>query len=438
MNLNLLSLTLKLIKMKKIAIFTAFLLTSITMLSAQDEYRVSQPLSDSIDWVVIEDGWQVRIRHGEKSSLTIVTPCGTFFEEDNEPQISTVVGDKLTLHSNKYMPRSTVVEITLKHKLHYLKVEKGATVQTDNLMFYGSFADVDISEDATVTGKSWRGAKNLDVTVDQNATLRLDTLQAENKLTLLREPKARVDCPTLISADTKVKSDVKSCGSLYQTDPARNLTVKNVKRSFAKSIEGITFSIGLSSPVPLYMNNKSASPYNRGESYRICFQWGLNKAIPVGPLSFDPRITYELGWSRLLNSVSYNGNALVLNTPASGEIPQQHLYTESVGLRLGMGYSFGQKNKDNGEKPFKLGFGLDALYNFGGRLVTRTMGSDNRWDRTREKIDVMNPWQLRAFVNIGGGPLTRASLGLSYDLLPTFRSGTDADKIRTFGITLSF
>ena len=66
------------------------------------------------------------------------------------------------------------------------------------------------------------------------------------------------------------------------------------------------------------------------------------------------------------------------------------------------------------------------------------MGGDNRWDRTREKIDVMNPWQLRAFVNIGGGPLTRASLGLSYDLLPTFRSGTDADKIRTFGITLSF
>ena len=424
--------------MKKIAIFTAFLLTSITMLCAQDEYRVSQPLSDSVDWVVIEDGWQVRIRHGEKSSLTIVTPCGTFFEEDNEPQISTVVGDKLTLHSNKSMPRSTVVEITLKHKLHYLKVEKGATVQTDNLMFYGSFADVDISEDATVTGKSWRGAKNLDVTVDQNATLRLDTLQAENKLTLLREPKARVDCPTLISADTKVKSDVKSCGSLYQTDPARNLTVKNVKRSFAKSIEGITFSIGLSSPVPLYMNNKSASPYNRGESYRICFQWGLNKAIPVGPLSFDPRITYELGWSRLLNSVSYNGNALVLSTPTSGEIPQQHLYTESVGLRLGMGYSFGQKNKDNGEKLFKLGFGLDALYNFGGRLVTRTMGSDNRWDRTREKIDVMNPWQLRAFVSLGSPAALGSSIGLTYDLLPTFRTGTDADKIHTLGVTLSF
>ena len=424
--------------MKKIAIFTALLLTSITMLSAQDEYRVSQPLSDSIDWVVIEDGWQVRIRHGEKSSLTIVTPCGTFFEEDNEPQISTVVGDKLTLHSNKSMPRSTVVEITLKHKLHNLKVEKGATVQADNLMFYGSFADVDISEDATVTGKSWRGAKNLDVTVDQNATLRLDTLQAENKLTLLREPKARVDCPTLISADTKVKSDVKSYGSLYQTDPARNLTVKNVKRSFAKSIEGITFSVGLSSPVPLYMNNKSASPYNRGESYRICFQWGLNKAIPVGPLSFDPRITYELGWSRLLNSVSYNGNALVLSTPTSGEIPQQHLYTESVGLRLGMGYSFGQKNKDNGEKLFKLGFGLDALYNFNGRLVTRTMGSDNRWDRTREKIDVMNPWQLRAFVSLGSPAALGGSIGLTYDLLPTFRTGTDADKIHTLGVTLSF
>ncbi len=424
--------------MNKIAFFTAFLLLSVATLCAQDEYRVSQPLSDSIDWLVIEDGWQVRIRHGEQSSLTIVTPCGTFFEEDNEPQISTVVGDKLTLLSNKSMPRSTVVEITLKHKLHHLSVGKDATVQTDNLVFYGTFADVDIDEGATVTGTTWKGAKNLDVVVDQNATLRLDTLQAENKLTLLREPMARVDCPTLISDDTKVRSDVKSYGSLYQTDPARNLTVRNVKRSSAKSVGGISFSFGLSSPVPLYMNNKSGSPYNRGESYRLDLSIGFNKAIPVGPLSFDPRIVYGFGWNRLLNSVSYDGNALVLSTPASGEIPQQHLYTESLGLRLGMGYSFGKRNEDTGRKPFKLGFGLDALYNFGGRLVTRTMGSDNHWDRTREKIDVMNPWQLRAFISIGSPVHLGGSIGLTYDLLPTFRTGTDADKIRTLGVTLSF
>lgn len=424
--------------MKKIAIFTAFLLTSITMLSAQDEYRVSQPLSDSIDWVVIEDGWQVRIRHGEQSSLTIVTPCGIFFEDDNEPQISTVNGHQMTLLSNKSMPRSTVVEITLKQKLRHLRIKKDATVQTEDLMFYGFNADVEIEEGATVTGKSWKGAKNLNVNANHDAVLRIDTLQAEKELTLYRGPRARVDCPTLISANTKVKNDVKSFGSLYQSDAARNLTVKNVNRSWAEQLEGTSLSIGLSAPVPLYMNNKSGSPYNRGEHYRVSMQMSFNKAIPVGPLSFDPRIVYEFDWSRLLNSVAYDGNALVLSTPASGEIPQQHLYSEYLGLRLGMGYSFGPKDKDDGEKLFKLGFGIDVLYNTNERLVTRTMGSDNRWDRTREKIDVMNPWQLRAFVNIGGGPLTRASLGLSYDLLPTFRSGTDADKIRTFGITLSF
>lgn len=414
------------------------IVASLSALRAQDEYRISQPIPDSIDWLYIEDGWQVRIRHGEQSSLTIVTPCGIFFEDDNEPQISTVNGHQLTLLSNKSMPRSTVVEITLKQNLRHLRVRENATVQTEDLMFYGFNADVEIEEGATVTGKSWRAAKNLNVNANHDAVLRIDTLQAEKELTLYRGPRARVDCPTLISANTKVRNDVKSFGSLYQSDVARNLTVKNVNRSWAEHLEGMSLSFGLSAPVPLYMNNKSGSPYNRGEYYRVSMQMSFNKAIPVGPLSFDPRIIYELDWSRLLNSVAYDGNALVLSTPASGEIPQQHLYSEYLGLRLQMGYSFGQENRETGRKPFSLGFGLEALRGTGGRLVTRTMGTDNRWNRTREKVDVMNPWQLRAFVNVGGGTFSKSSIGLTYDLLPTFRTGTDADKIHTFGITLSF
>ncbi len=408
-------------------------------LQAQNEYRISQPIPDSINSLYIEDGWQVHIRHGEQSSVTIVTPCSIFFEEDNEPQISTVTGKQLTLLSNKTMPKSTVVEITLTRKIRNLNIQKNATVQTDNLMFYGKFAHVDIDEGATVTGKSWKSSKNLEVTVDHNATLRIDTLQAEDELTLYRRAQSRVDCPTLISTNTLVKNDVKSFGSLYQTDTTRNLKVKDVNRSWLEPFGGLTFSVGLSSPIPLYMNNKSGSPYNRGESYHFYLSWEfINPLYLTNNFTFSPGIIMDLNWSRLLNSVAYDGNALVLNTPTSGELPQQHLYSAGIGLRIKFNYSFGKENQTTGRKPFYINFGLDVLHNSEARLITRTMGTNNRWDRTREKIDVMNPWQLRTFFTIGGGPITRAAIGLTYDLLPTFRSGTDADKIHTFGITLSF
>ena len=408
-------------------------------LQAQNEYRISQPIPDSINSLYIEEGWQVHIRHGEQASVTIVTPCSIFFEEDNEPQISTVTGKQLTLLSNKTMPKSTVVEITLTRKIRNLHIQKNATVQTDNLLFYDNFAHVNIDEGATVTGKSWKSSKNLEVTVDHNATLRIDTLQAEDELTLYRRAQSRVDCPTLISTNTLVKNDVKSFGSLYQTDTTRNLKVKDVNRSWLEPFGGLTFSVGLSSPIPLYMNNKSGSPYNRGESYHYYLSWNfINPLYLTNNFTFSPGIIMDFNWSRLLNSVAYDGNALVLNTPTSGELPQQHLYTGNLGLRLKFNYAFGKTNQETGRSQFNISFGMDVMRNVNARLVTRTMGTDNHWNRTREKIDVMNPWQLRTFISIGGGPLTRASLGLTYDLLPTFRSGTDADKIHTFGITLSF
>ncbi|MBP5326887.1 MAG: hypothetical protein J6Y98_03125 [Bacteroidales bacterium] len=431
--------------MKKSTALTIIVLAIIAFFSfsnelqAQNEYRISQPIPDSINSLYIEEGWQVIIRHGEQSSVTIVTPCSNFFEEDNEPQICNVGHNQLTLQANMTMPQKTVVEITLKHKLHNLHVQENATVQTDNLMFYGNFAHVSIDEGATVTGKSWISSKNLEVTVDHNATLRIDTLQAADELTMYRKSKAHVDCPTLISANTKVKSDVKSFGSLYQTDTIRNLTVKNVNRSWLDALEGISFSVGLQSPIPLYMNNKSGSPFNRGENYRIYFYWNFLKPFHLtDKFTFNPGIAYSCDWSRLLNSVAYNGNTLVLNTPTSGELPQQHLYSENIGLQFKFNYAFGKMNQESGRSQFNISFGLDVMRNVNARLVTRTMGTDNHWNRTREKIDVMNPWQLRTFISIGGGPLTRASLGLTYDLLPTFRSGTDADKVHTFGITLSF
>lgn len=421
-----------------VAFFAVMTLFATITTHAQNQFRIVQSLPDTIRWVTVPDGWQVKMACGRENAIAIQTPCEAFFDDDNEPQVCKMEGKNLEILPNTTMPRSTVIEITLK-SLHALIVEKNACVQTGHLRFDGKGAYVRVEDGATVGGTTWCGGNGLEIEVQDGATLSLDTLQAKGKLTVDRCYGARIECPTLLSDNTIVHSDIRSSGTEYQSDSSIHLTVKDRNRRWTQNIEGVALSFGFSSPIPIYMNNTQGSPYNRGESYRIVLWWGFLKDLPVaGKLTFRPWIGYEMNWSRLLNSVEYDGNALVLNTPASGELPQQHLLSESFSLRMQFNYSFGKQKPEKGIDPYRMTFGLSLLRNGKGSLITRTMGSDNCWQRDKKTIDVLNPWQLRAFFSIGGGPLTKASLGLTYDLLPTFRDGVGADKVHTFGITLSF
>ena len=186
------------------------------------------------------------------------------------------------------------------------------------------------------------------------------------------------------------------------------------------------------------MNNTQGSPYNRGENYRIHLQLAISPDIKIRDnLQLRIALQSEYDWSRLLNTVTTDGNSLTLDNSYGALNPQQFLLGTSLGLDFSLKYSFGKSNPQTGLTPFGLKFGVTAML-VKGHLSTRTMGSDNRWHRTSEKVDVFNPWQLRAHFGIGGGPLTRATLSLTYDLLPTFRNGIGADNVHTFGVSISF
>lgn len=406
-------------------------------LNAQNEFRISQPIPDSISKLEINEGWHVVIKQDDHSDITIVTPCSVFYDEANEPRICDIDGKKLTLVENTVMPKGTTVEITLQRRIQRLYVNENADVQTGILLFHNG--KVSIHNNSNVKGLSWKDDKEMDITVFHGASLTLDSMCATEKLSVYRGPDATLKCPALISNSTLVRSDRRSLGSLYQSDSSKNITVKVENRKWLENFNELTISGGISAPIPLYINNTQGSAYNRGENYRLNMLMSFMSPIPVvGRVTFKPWFIYDFNWSRLLNSVVYDGDGLVLSAPTSGELPQQHLLAESFGIRFQFNYSFGKLNSGTGKRPYGINFGINALKNTNSTLITRTMGSDNRWHREREKVNILNPWQIQAFMGINGGPLTRASIGLTYDLLPTFRSGTDADKIHTFGITLSF
>ena len=435
--------------------FIATLLVALLVqgLQAQNEYRIKQQLPDNIDSIDICAGWVVKLNQAEEASLTIVTPCQIFYDDANEPAVCNVEGRTLSLLENKTMPKSTVIEINVTKPIRNLRFDYGANVETGNLQF-GKYCLVDVGtgrsdynqdryrifSKTSVKGGTWRSEGRISLYVNHEAELKLDSIVAEKEVNAKVHSGATLECPVVLSPETKIKKDVKSFGTDYQSDSTINMTVKSQNRNWMRYFDALTVSGGISAPVPLYMNNKSGSAYNRGENYRFNYIIGVTSGLPLTQrLTFTPRLLGELDWSRLLNSVKTDGNSLTLDNSVGAERPHQLLYSASMGLDLHFNYDIGRKNAETGRYPLALNFGLALLSNGNSSLVTRTMGDDNRWHRTREEANVFNPFQIRASVGIGGSSLLgRASLNLFYDLLPTFKSGIGADKHHTFGISISF
>ncbi|MBP5515453.1 MAG: hypothetical protein J6X86_00750 [Bacteroidales bacterium] len=426
--------------MKKTALLSAALLTVLTILSltanAQSEYRIRQALPADIDSLHIISGWQVRINQGSEASLTVVTPCQAFYDDANEPEVCTISHNTLELLENHALPKSTVIEITLEAPIRHLWISEHSNVTTGRLKF-ASYASVDIVDSSTVQGSSWLFDRAF-ICIGISSDLRLDSITGSSRLRISQYGKANLECPVILSPETKIKRGHTSTGTPYQTDSTIHMVVKKRLIGNSSNFHQLILNGGIAAPIPLYMNNTSGSPYNRGENYRITLQLGLNPIPITNNISFTGQLRYEWDWSRLLNTVAINGNSLVLDNSVGAERPQQHLLGQHLGYDWTFTYRFGKTNEKTGLRPFALNLGLAAMYNISGRLATRTMGTDNHWHRTNEKVDVFNPWQLRAHLSLGGGPLTRASIGLTYDLLPTFRSGIGADNVHTFGVTVSF
>lgn len=420
------------------AVFTILLIFSLaTDLNAQSEFRIKQAIPNDIDSLYITDGWQVRIKQDKEASITIVTPCSAFFDENNEPEVCKIEGHTLTMLENNSMPKSTIMELSLTKMPHYFEIGEDASVSTGVLTFPDRQSHMEIHERATVNGSKWYSSRSISISIDPDASLKLDSIVAGKDIDIRQSEDAFFECLGMVSPKTDLYRHKKARGPVYESDSAKHLTVKT-RWYLSRKKHGIFVNGGITAPIPLYMNNKQGSPYNRGENYRINLQMQFITVKLTDRLRYTSYLRYEWDWRRLLNTVKKDGDALVLDNSYGALNPQQHLLAQNLGLDYNFTYTIGKKNETTGMPACSLKFGLSVMYNISGRLATRTMGDDNRWHRTNEKVNVFNPWQLRAYVGIGGGPLTRATLSLTYDLLPTFRSDIGADKVHTFGVSINF
>ena len=155
-----------------------------SQLHAQEEYRISQPISANIDSLFIKAGWNVHIKQGDKASIAIVTVCHAFFDNDNEPEVCKIEGNTLTMLENNSMPKSTVVEITLNRPLKALDIAPNAIATTQEISFNEKVHIVTIGEHASVNGSVWRSPKSLSIHIYHDASLKMDSIVAGNYLNL--------------------------------------------------------------------------------------------------------------------------------------------------------------------------------------------------------------------------------------------------------------
>jgi len=422
---------------KTTQIFFAMLLLGVGMLQAQNEFRINQPIPDSVNYcITIPAGWEVRIVRAEHAGVTVITPCEMFYEEANEPEVCRLEGRHLTILKNSSMPKSTILEIAVKWPIRILDIEKNAHVTTGALVF-DPYGEVTIDEGAKVSGTSWSGLGNMEVEVWNNASLRLDTLRAAGQLDYYRSPEAFAECPVIEAAGGDLKIDKHSKGTDYSFHTPKNLTLKTVNHKWRNTfLYKMNLSFGIRLPYTLYTNAQYGSAYNFDQ------QVALVEELDFGSLSFKrlsirPSFLVEFSYSRLINHVATDGKSLTVVTPTSGLLPKQSLLNNQIGVSLNFDYGIGPYNVEHDRYDFSLTWGLSFMHSVNPTLRTKTLGTDNRWDKTNEEADVFNPWQLRAKVGLNLAPTLGGHIDLYYDLLPTYRSGIGADGIHCLGITLS-
>ena len=419
---------------KSIITFLSMILSTVGMLLAQDEYRISQPLPDSVNYsITIPSGWQVKLSHADHASITIVTPCKIFYDEANEPQVCSVEGRELTILENTSMPKSTILEIAVMWPISHLRVNKNALVTTEKLTFAPNCC-IDIEQYSVVNGTVWKGLGNMELNVFYDGCLKLDTLVVADKLEMYRAAGSTFECGTIDAASGTLKLDRRSLGTDYVFHTPKNMTVKTVNRNWRRYFDRMELSFGFQLPITIYTNSKYGSAYNYDQRYAMNMLMSFPSFNLAKRLTFRPGLMYEYNWSHLENNVTTDGNSLTVVTPSSGLLPRQTLTNTLLGVDLGFSYGIG-KHID-GNKMY-ANFGLSFARSIGGSLNTRTLGANNRWFKTNDDVDVFNPWQLRARMGLSMGSIG-GRINLYYDLLPTYRSGIGADDIHCFGITVGF
>ena len=431
--------------------------------TAQAQIRLEHVMeyTQPITYLTIEPGYDVRILPSGNDSnyVNLVNYCPELLQENRPLHVFERKNNWLIIKRNTNLNKSTVVEVCLAHpeQLHNIYVNDSAQLTIEHIAFAAN-CEIFIEQDALVKGATWQQShldKNGDglyIDLVPYARLEVDSIIAK-KIEVRMFDHSHISYNYLESQDALFHRHITAEGGPLTSDESRHIKVKKMNGyvNYFENHNQLSATFGLSlGNTPLFNSARHGSPYNIGQTYGFQMNTQLYD-IPIGNhWGFHRALNINVQWADLLSTVKAE-NGILQQTYYPGKTVVQHLRSTAIGFKFMMNYSLvGRRpnsslpnptpRSDKWIKNLKVGFGLMPMYIGENKLITRTLNDNNHWVIRREKVDVLNPWQIRALFRFSPSiPLIgRYSVDLYVDLLPTYKSGIGADGFHQMGISLNF
>lgn len=422
-------------------VFITLLALTAFVAQGQNDYEIEQRIDGRIEKMQINRGWQVNLVHDTVNAIVIHTPCEYYFAEGNEPNVCRLMPDgTLAVWQNRTMPQGTRLDIHYREPFEQLYLHPEATVSSNRLLIRDTnlsnhYGDIDVKRGASLRVRSLRSNGFLSISADTAATVRIDTVHAGH-LMLWSKQEATLTLDSIDAREVDYRRDPLAKGTLWTSNPARNIKVSTRNRWFMKGLKQLDNTIGIAFGAPY--EQRYNNPY--ASNFDIAVIVGLKtNVIPMNQrLGLSLGIDFGIPIIGLQNNVTRTGRILTLDTVSPGVNRQHSLMNFYFGLPVKLHYI------PSGNYFADLHFGLEPRWNFFQRyyhsLFTgdRIQANNANNSGFGESISVYNPLQIRAELGFSLNPFSNIEFNFHFDLLPTYRRETGMGKVHAFGFQMRF
>lgn len=428
--------------MKRIVLSLAILLAA-QIGFAQEEVAIEQNINQRINKLEINPGWDVHLIHLEADSgyrVAIIT------EEDlaaraYNVQLCNVKDQTLTILENTQLPRGTVVEIEGPMTFGQINLLNRATVEAD----YVVASAASVPEDWTNLNLSRFSSFHVQhyhipnpenspgMKIWDQAQLTIDTISGEGdavvntyagvfqhgtnilqgKITLY-ESENTDDWPYM-HKDCRVIKTKEVDGELVTTDRRK---IWNNALSVDAGI-GILYGNRPKNPNSPYLQSTTLSvKVGMSTYFKLGYRWGISTGL-----------LWNSNNKSLCHQVKYENNELVV-IDGQGDFQRNWFTYNYLGIPVTMNYYLGRR----GTESLSLDFYCARLL---GEHLRTTTDPTKLFSRTKEKVDVFNPWKIEV-----GLSFNTQHLGFFHgirvftNLLPEYKPGVTTDKFRSVGVEI--
>ena len=428
--------------MKRIILSIAILLAA-QIGFAQEEVAIEQNINQRINKLEISSGWDVHLIHHEADSgyrVAIITEDDLAARAYNV-QLCNVKDQTLTILENTQLPRGTVVEIEGPMTFGQINLLNNATAEADyvvasaasvpedwtnlNLCRYSNFhvRHYHIPNPENSPGmKIWDQAQLTIDTISGEGDVVVNTYAGvfqhgtnilQGKITLY-ESESTDDWPYM-HKDCRVIKTKEVDGELVTTDRRK---VWNDALSVDAGI-GILYGNMPKNPNSPFLQSTTLSvKVGMSTYFKLGNRWGIRTGL-----------LWNSNDKSLCHQVKYENNELVVID--GQEDFQRNWFTYNyLGVPVTVNYYLGKR----GTESLSLDFYCARLL---GEHLRSTTDPTKLFSRTKEKVDVFNPWKIEV-----GLSFNTQHLGFFHgirvftNLLPEYKPGVTTDKFRSVGVEI--